>query len=206
MPQTADSDAWKRLVLQAMTPPAWLYDDGPFRDIVLSTRARVMRNLRGNRFPHQAPPDELRKISESVAGALAGPEREVIRNASPAERDYLVACRLVSPDFDWKAIGRAVVLDKSRTTSVMVNEEDHSRLHALPPVWSLSKATKQSEKLLSQLQEKLEFAYTDKYGLLAASPSNCGSGLRHSALFHLIGLAHTVRLSTVIKALTSQGL
>src|SRR6185503_16987314 len=100
MPQTADSDAWKRLVLQSMAPPAWLNDDGPFRDIVLSTRSRVMRNLRGKRFPHLAPLDELREIAESAVAALSGPNREVIRNASPAERDYLVACRLVSPDFD----------------------------------------------------------------------------------------------------------
>lgn len=206
MPQTADSDAWKRLVLQAMTPPAWLVDDGPFRDIVLSTRARIMRNLRGKRFPHQAPPDELKEIADKVTQAFNDPSRETLRNATPAERDYLVACRLVSPDFDWKAVGRAVVLDKSRITSVMVNEEDHVRFQALTPGWSLSHALKESEKLLAQLQSKLEFAYTDRYGFLAASPSNCGSGLRHSALFHLIGLAHTARLSTVIKALTSQGL
>lgn len=207
MPRAAsDSDAWKRLVLRSMAPPAWLDQEGPYRDVVLSTRVRFMRNLRGHRFPHWAAADELRAISQKILPLANSLRYEILKTASPAERDFLVACRLASPDFDWKAPGRAVALDGTRTISLMVNEEDHIRLQALTPGWSLSVALKHAESVLSHLGKSLEFARNERFGYLAASAPNCGAGLRHSAMFHLIGLAHARRLGTVIKALTSQGL
>ena len=36
------------------TPAAWLHDPGPATDVVLSTRARLARNLGEFPFPHQA--------------------------------------------------------------------------------------------------------------------------------------------------------
>ncbi len=208
MPSPAtDSDSWKRMVLQSMAPPAWLREEGPHRDIVLSTRVRFMRNLRGRRFPHRAAPDELRDILEVIKAAVsAGLNLELVSRPSPMERDYLVAGRLVSPDFDWNAPGRAAMLDADRSVSILVNEEDHLRIQALAAGWSLVRAAKDAKAILNCLGERLEFAAAQPFGYLAASPANCGEGLRYSAMFHLIGLAHTKRLPDVIRALHSQGL
>jgi protein arginine kinase len=202
-----DADSWKRIVLQGMAPPSWLSDDGPFREIVLSTRVRYMRNLRGRKFPHAASPIEMRETGEQIVAALGmvGPF-EILRSASPAERDYLVACRLVSPDFDWSAPGRALACDSVRCFSAMVNEEDHLRIQAITPGWSFRESAERAQSVVEGLARHLDFAQNEKYGYLAASASNCGSGIRYSAMFHLIGLAHFKRLGTVIKALTSQGL
>jgi len=204
---TADPDAWKRLVLQAMKPPAWLDQEGAHREIVLSTRVRHMRNLRGHRFVHTADAGELNEIASKVSRAIAQlGDFEVLRHATPAERDYLVACRLVSPDFPWTAPGRALALNASRTMSVMVGEEDHLRIQALTPGWSLGQSSSSAESALKGIGDALEFSWTAEYGFLASSAPNCGDGMRHSAMFHLIGLAHTKRLGTVIRALGSQGL
>jgi len=202
-----DPDAWKRIVLKAMSPPEWLAREGTHREVVLSTRVRYMRNLRGHRFAHLADSAELREIERQCTGAISRMGGlEIQRNASPAERDYLVACRLVSPDFPWTKSGRALALDARRTVSIMVGEEDHLRIQALSPGWSLDQAAAAAESALSGLSKELDFARSPKYGYLSASAPNCGPGIRQSAMFHLIGLAHSKRLATVIRALNSQGL
>lgn len=202
-----DPDAWKRIVLQSMKPPAWLQSDGDVREIVLSTRVRHMRNFRGHRFTHAAGPEELREIGVRAKNAvLSIGGYEIQQRVSPAERDYLIACRLASPDFDWGAPGRFLALDADRSSSIMIGEEDHLRIQALTPGWSLGWAIDLAETALRQLSDRLDFAQSPVYGFLAASPSNCGDGIRHSAMFHLIGLAHVKRLGVVIRALTSQGL
>ena len=64
-----DAEAWKRMVLRSMPAPAWLSPDAPHNDVVLSSRARFMRNLTGFRFPHMAPQSELIAVLKKVLAA-----------------------------------------------------------------------------------------------------------------------------------------
>jgi len=208
MPATGNAEAWKRMVLRSMPPPAWLDRDAPHSDVVLSTRSRVLRNLRGRRFPHRADTDELQAVLKDVLHALkeSRVDLSVHRHISPAEREYLVGCRLASPDFQWSEPGRALLLDEDRRLSVMVNEEDHLRIQGLTAGLSASTAQAASSAGLEEFSRSLEFAWSPDFGYLAASPYNAGRGHRLSAMFHLIGLAQSKRLPSVLKALASQGI
>lgn len=198
------------MVLDALPKPAWLAAPGPHSDIVLTTRARVMRNLAGHRFPHHASADELREVLDKVLESASDPDNhaplEVQRHVSPIERDYLVACRLVSADFPWNEPGRALLLDPDRKVSLMVNEEDHIRLQSVSGGWSISGAERWARNTLDELSRRLRYAESPRFGFLSASPYNCGLGVRVSAMFHLIGLAHTKRLPKVLAALASRGI
>jgi protein arginine kinase len=202
------ADSWKRMVLRSMPAPAWLSIDAPHSDIVLSSRTRIMRNLGGHRFPHHAEPDELRQVAREVLAAAksSGLDIEIIQNISNAERDYLVGCRLMSPDFATTAPGRALLLDKGRRMSVMINEEDHLRLQALTAGWSLHNSEEVANATLHELGKNLRFARSPRFGFLSASPYNAGEGRRLSAMFHLIGLAQAKRLPNVMKALSARGI
>lgn len=214
MPQLrSDNESWRRMVLSSMPPPDWLRDDAPNRDVALSTRVRVMRNLVGFPFPHRADPDQLREVARRVhkAFADAGPQLscgplESIPSLTAAEREYLIGCRLISHEFRWREAGRVVLLDKIRRISVMVNEEDHLRMQALTPGWSPSTATDSVSDLLETIDPRLDFAWSPSFGYLAASPFNAGAGMRVSGMFHLIGLAANRKLPTVLRALSAQGL
>lgn len=190
-----------------VTPPAWLAKDAPQGDVVLSSRSRVMRNLAGFRFPHSATKEELQEILALVSGAL-GPNEgfELHKGLDSSELDYLVGCRLCSPAFKAEAPGRALLLDKERTASIMVNEEDHVRIQALTAGWSVATADRIAQSALDLLGGKVAFAHSPRFGYLAASPYNAGQGRRLSVMFHLIGLAHARRLPSVLKALSARNL
>lgn len=186
-----------------MPPPAWLSHDAPHSDVVLSSRVRIMRNLAGVRFPHKASREELFHVQESVLDA-APPEFETYKHLAPLERDHLVGSRLVSPEFPFEDAGRAVLLNHDRSMSAMVNEEDHLRLQSLTGGWSAESAEAIAQDALGRID--LEWAVSPRFGYLAASPFNAGEGKRMSAMFHMIGLAHSKRLPNVLKALSFKGL
>lgn len=203
-----DPEAWKRMVLGSGPKPAWLSDDAPQVDVVLSSRTRVMRNLVGHRFPNRAGIAELQDVMRKILDAArdANLSLDTFKGLTNAERDHLVSCRLVSPDFEWTLPGRAFMVDSQRSLSLMVNEEDHLRIQALSAGWSISNCDAMARACHDSLATRLRFAFSSDFGFLSASAFNCGSGRRRSAMFHLIGLAQSKRLPTVLKALTQKGL
>ena len=196
------------MVLQSMPKPAWLSEDAPHGDIVLSSRTRLMRNLQGYRFPNKAGEQELVNVMQATLEAAkeSQPHLEVFKGLTNAERDYLVGCRLVSPDFEWTLPGRAFLVDQNRSIGLMVNEEDHLRIQALSAGWSIENCEMAALTCLNALESCLNFAFSPDFGYLSASPFNCGVGRRQSSMFHLIGLAHQKRLPSVIKALGAKGI
>ena len=204
----ADGEAWKRMVLTSAPLPSWLAGDAPIGDVVLSTRFRFARNLKGFRFVHAASDTELRHTMELVLAAARATDLgfDVHKGLTHAERDHLVATRLVSADYEWTLPGRALLIDPDRTVSVMINEEDHLRVQALVAGWSPEAAENAARRCLDRLGTELEFAFSPEWGFLTASPPNLGAAKRHSAMLHLIGLAGTERLPRIMVALAEEGI
>lgn len=130
---------------------------------------------------------------------------EVYRTLTLAERDYFVVSRLCSHDFPWQEPGRAILVDSRAAVSIMVNEEDHLRTQALTAGWSIEAADRLNHDTVAVLGKHLEYARSERFGYLAASPFNTGVAKRLSAMFHLIGLANARRLPEVMRALNAQG-
>lgn len=199
----ASAGIWNRAF--GSPPPAWLASDAPDVDVCLSSRVRLMRNLAGYRFPHRASRVELREIADAAAGVGERSGLSVVRGISPAERDALLAGRLISPEFPAEAPGRAVLLDEDRRISILVNEEDHLRFQSLTGGTSLGAALRSLEAAFQPFDEGLAFAWSPRFGYLSSSPYNCGTGVRMSAMFHLAALANARRLPRVLRALQAMG-
>jgi protein arginine kinase len=204
----ASSEAWKKMVLRSMPAPAWLEGEAPDSDVVISSRMRCARNLFGHRFPHHCSDTELEMVLKKVMTATEHPRLKlsVQHKLTAAERDYFLGNRLISADFRPNEPGRALLTDENRLVSIMVNEEDHLRVQALSPGWSISTAQAAVDHVLGCMEQSLDFMHDERLGYLTASPANTGTAMRRSALFHLIALAHTKRLMSVLKALNTWGL
>jgi protein arginine kinase len=167
-----------------------------------------MRNLAGFRFPNRAATDELMTVMKRIVGVAEDSHLgfEAVKGLAKAERDHLVGCRLVSPDFQWNEPARMLLMDQARSISIMVNEEDHLRAQALTAGWSIDAAESAAGATSKLFEDKLPMAQHPRFGYLSASPFNCGDGRRLSCMMHLIGLANSRRLPEVLKALNVRGL
>lgn len=190
----------------------WLLDRAPNSDVVISSRARLARNLPGFPFSPRANEDQLAGIVQRVDHALAsspyfsGFKRFDIAAISSQDRRYLRESHLISTEFEKGQTFREVYLTPDGRTSIMVNEEDHLRMQTMLPGLQLEAVLAKIVELESELEKVLKFAYTPDFGYLAACPTNAGTGLRVSVMLHLVGLVLTNQIEEALGSLGNFGL
>src|SRR5438094_5649615 len=109
----------------------WLRGDGPHHQIVISSRVRLARNLKGHSFPGWAKKGERLQILEQIkprVEALVEMQdafSEYLQDLTALDKQVLVERHLISREQAAKGIGSAVVMNRKQTLSIMINEEDH---------------------------------------------------------------------------------
>jgi protein arginine kinase len=201
--------------------PSWMTAGGPAGDIALSTRLRLARNLKGEPFPPRQDTVVADRVVHRVQAALprlsqAEGAYEIVRmrDLGPVARQALVEKHLISPLLALQAAG-AVALRADESVSIMINEEDHLRIQALLPGLQCPEAWRIADAVDDALSASLEYAFSEEWGYLAASPANLGTGLRASVMMHLPGLvlagqaaplfANLAQMGVVVRGLHGEG-
>jgi protein arginine kinase len=195
--------------------PAWAVagEAVPDGDVVLSSRARLARNLGGFSFPGRASERDLRRVAQEVRrAALADTERlgdlavVAVAPLSARDRADLVDARRISPELADGGANRYALLDDEGVLSLFINEEDHVRVQALAAGNAPSAALRSAEDADQRLARRLVYARDTRWGYLTTALSNVGTGLRLSVLAHLPALAFLGRLAETLKAAECLGI
>lgn len=195
------------------TDSEWLREDGPENHIVITSRIRFARNLRGKPFPGWARSAERVAVLEEIRPCVeALPEMEgesffeMMQDLNALEKQVLVERHLVSREHAAKGRGSAVAISASQSLCILINEEDHLRMQAIQAGFQLEAAYKQLCAVDDVLGDALEFAFDPKWGYLTACPTNLGTGLRASVMVHLPALVLSNQIGQVIQAVNKIGL
>src|SRR3989454_1169611 len=186
--------------------------EAPHNRVVLSSRVRLARNLRGFAFPGWAKKPERIKALEVIRPAVEGlPQMldcfsETMDNLTSLEKQILVERHLISREHAAKNAGSGLVLNREESLCVMINEEDHMRMQALRPGLQLKQAWAAIDSADGKLEKKLEYAFDNNLGYLTACPTNLGTGIRVSAMLHLPGLVLAEQINQIIQAVNKLGL
>lgn len=173
----------------------WLESTSPDSDAIVSTRIRLARNIEGYPF--------VSKLQNGKAGELHAKLREAIVSAGIAPnlsyldlaatsavcRQALLERHLISRELAGGRIERGVAFDETESIAIMANEEDHLRLQVLRCGLSIDDAWEEMKRIDKALEAKLPYAFLPDYGYLTACPTNVGTGMRVSIMFHLPALA-----------------
>jgi len=190
----------------------WVEEEGPQRKIVMSSRVRMARNLRGFAFPGWAKKTERQRSLETMqpivekVPEMSGCFSATMDSLSALDKQVLVERHLISREHAAKNVGSAIVVNDRETIAVMINEEDHLRMQALKSGLQLKSAFKVIDKVDSELEEKLDFAFSPRLGYLTACPTNVGTGMRASAMLHLPAMVLSEQINQVIQAVGKLGL
>lgn len=197
----------------------WLRGEGQDIDVVVSSRARLARNLAAQRFAIKATRPERAQTLDACRSWLlqAGLAERImwvdLHEAPQLERMLLVERHLISkPHARGKAHpaagegkpsddprGVAVSLPHERL-SIMVNEEDHLRVQVIRSGTALSECWRAINEADDRIEAGVDYAYSSRFGYLTACPTNVGTGLRVSAMLHLPGLRMTGDMDKVKRA------
>jgi protein arginine kinase len=184
----------------------WIEQAGPDSDVVVSSRARLARNLSGFPFVNQASDQQQHEIVQIVRSLpmtdrggddLAWIDMDA---ASLQDRQLLFERHLVSRQFVEASQPRAVAVGDEDSLSVMVNEEDHLRMQVLLPGLRLEDAFHRVQALDQGLDASADLAVHPRWGYLTACPTNLGTACRLSVMLHLPGLRITNEMERVRRA------
>jgi protein arginine kinase len=190
----------------------WLSGDGPHRQIVVSSRIRLARNLARTAFPGWAKRAErletlgLIRPAVEMLPAMHDACAQNLTELTALERQVLVERHLISREHAAKGAGSAVVMNVEQTLSFMINEEDHLRMQSIRCGLQLREAYATVDQCDTELATHLDFAYHEELGYLTACPSNVGTGMRASAMLHLPGLVMGEQINKIINSVNKIGL
>lgn len=193
------------------TLPGWLVNDGPESGIVISSRARLARNLESEVYAHRADDTTIAEITGDVLDASKGAGFNTddffgMDDLDELKKSVLIERHLISPALAGKSGRRGVIVKDFESCSIMINEEDHLRIQALRPGFDPVAALRAAKKTEEELAKELAFAFSKQYGFLTACPTNLGTGLRVSVLIHLPALVLTKEIQRVIRSAGQLGM
>jgi protein arginine kinase len=185
---------------------------GPHDRIVMSSRVRLARNLKGSSFPSWAKKPERVKILETIRPAVEslGEMKDSFSSGmddlTALDKQILVERHLISREHAAKSAGSGIVLNHEETLCFMINEEDHIRMQALRPGLQIRQAWNAIDQVDTALEKKLGYAFNSELGYLTACPTNLGTGIRVSAMLHLPGLVLSEQINPIIQSVNKLGL
>lgn len=170
------------------------YNDSSLNDnIIVSSRIRLARNLSDIPFPRRMTDEMLCELKNRVKSAI-----DEINDKGQFKLKYIDTCDIpeneiyamverhtISPDFAKNHSNKAVVISEDESISIMIGEEDHLRIQVLKGGFAPYEAYEIADKLDTELNTILCFAYDDRLGFLTECPTNIGTGLRASLMLHL---------------------
>lgn len=182
--------------------------------IVLASRVRLARNFTGVPFPGRANDQQLEDVLRRVGDTISDIENALqtrldvldIEKLSKLEQQLLVEKRLVRSQMVAQPKSRAVFMDGDETAVVMVNEEDHLRIHCTGRGLCLEEQLERAFAIDDAIEASQDIAFDEKLGYITASPSNLGTGLRATVVLHVPGLCYTQYMQKMIPVIQQMGL
>ncbi len=193
-------------------PADWMQGHGPHSEIVMTSRIRLARNLRSWSFPGWSSEKLRVELLNEVRPVVAAlPEmkdcfNEEYTNLTKTKKQVLVERHLVSREHAARSTGCAVLIDRKQSLAIMVNEEDHFRMQGIRAGLDLRTAHELVNRVDTELESELPYAFDQRLGYLTACPTNVGTGMRASVMLHLPALVLTEQIKQVMNAVNKIGL
>lgn len=179
-------------------------------EAVVSTRIRLARNLKEVPFPNRMTAAQAKQVIDKVWDALKDSKfnfKKIEMTALGAvERHAMAEKHLISPDFAKSPENRALILSQDSTVAIMLGEEDHIRIQVILPGFCLEDAYERADEIDNIISQKIEYAFSEKFGYLTECPTNLGTALRASVMLHLPALDMSGSMARIGANLSKLGL
>lgn len=191
----------------------WYIEAGAESDVVISTRVRLARNLTEYPFPARLNSKQREAVNDIVCKAVKdctscpdGFKYIKMDSLEQSEAISLAEKHLISPEFATERDSRGLLLSNDESVSIMLCEEDHIRMQVMHSGLALFEAYDVADKLDTELDNKLNFAFDERLGFLTQCPTNIGTGMRASVMLHLPALTARGQIGRLAATISKLGL
>ena len=189
----------------------WYLQTGKDSDIVKSVRIRLARNI--NNFPFtmkQTNEDSLKVIKEfeSILPSIGYDLKLIkLRDMSNLQKIQYIEKHLISEEFavEKNDIG-AIAINEDENICITINDDDHIRIQVFSAGLELESTLNLIKEIDRKICERLDIAFSDKYGFLTAGLEDVGTGCMASAILHLPVLTITENINQVLNVVNTFGI
>lgn len=192
----------------------WYEESGKQEDVIVSTRIRLIRNLREYPFPVKMSHEDRFALIARVTGAVEDRNLSLpvalrflnMERLSKAEAVSLAERHITNPEFIAECDGRGVFLSDDESVSILLNSENHIQIQVLGKGMDLYGIYEEADRLDTILDKSLHFAFDEVLGFLTQSLENLGTGMRASLILHLPALMEGGEIGRMSANLSKLGL
>ncbi len=184
----------------------WFNGSGPLADIVISSRVRLARNIAGYKFLSRCSVAEKAEILKKLRDILMSLDLGdkifylAVDKTPVLDRHLLVERHLISRHHAFGKGPRGAVIAQREFFTAMINEEDHLRIQTLKGGLQLSQCAEQINRIDDMIEQRIDYAFSPRYGYLTACPTNLGTAARVSVMLHLPALKMTGQIEKFLNA------
>lgn len=189
----------------------WYLQNGKESDVVISTRVRLSRNIKGIPFINRCSKDESKEVYDKVKEITPSLGYNLkflsLDDMDTITKQSLVEKHLISPDFaKTKMPYTAIVINEDENICIMINEEDHIKLQVFTSGLDIDNLLNLAIEIDEKIGSFIPYSYHEKYGFLTACPTNVGTGLKISTLVHIPALQMTGNLNKMLNIINNLGM
>lgn len=178
------------------------------KNIVITSRIRLARNLKNYKFPVKMTPEESESVIAEVNNAMnkinSNYDLTYIKDLNKVEKNAFVENHLISPALAEKGKA-AFLLSKDKKTSIMINEEDHVRIQTLDAGLCLKQCFDLGNQIDDVIEKSVDYAFDNELGYITSCPTNIGTGMRASVMVHLPALSVTNQIEKLLYGVSQLG-
>ena len=182
----------------------WYVKEGKDNDVVLSTKACIVRNIKGYNFMPRLDDRECQSLLETVDNAI---DKDIFSGGKATEIDKEMMMRLARLQILGREGNRisdperkAYYYNEDASLSVSAGSVEHLTVKAMAQGHDIS-VYKKAEKVALDLESKLDVAFSENYGFLTSNVRLTGTGLK---ILYTVSLPAISRMEGGIPALTQR--
>lgn len=184
------------------------------RSGVVYSRVRLARNWDEYAFPHKLTDKESREVVVRLEQGLSGLgsvdghsyEAAFLSQLRDLDREALRERRVLNVSAAAKRSPVGLMISDDESVSLVFNGDDHIRLQVLSPGLTLRQSYDRADRIDDYINERVPYAFDDKYGYLTTFPTNMGTGLKASAVVHLPSLCTSRKFGELLGEMSRFGI
>lgn len=172
-----------------LTAP-WDQNENP---IWVASTLELSRNIEKFFFPGKLSQEKRKQIFSLVTKTLPEKEWQIIKaeETTPLQKEFLFEHFLFQRPFHEAHAGEGFALKEKDLTIMGINLQDHLVLQTVDIQGDLEKSWNRLVQEEEKFGKEVAYSYSQKFGFLTASSTDCGTGLRLRAFLQVPALIHT---------------
>lgn len=176
---------------------------GTDRDIVLSSRIRLARNVQGYKFSPAQSPEELAELESLLCKEITSNPLFKdfsffpINELDELDRIVLKENKIISERYYRSGKG-LVITNSAKQTSIVTGDLDHIRISAIHEGLSINHALQDVLSIEKALSRTFKFSSTEDEGYLTVNIADSGTGMKGSVFLHLPVLSASEEMDHLI--------